>query len=250
MGHIRSHRPHSLSGFLSLSLACSLAVLGCATSSPAPPETTGASVAALGGDAGGPCVPSVTVNVSAGGASGSVTCAVTVNGTTCDCSDCACIAGAVEACVGVPGGGLLDDAGLGIGLPDDASFPGLPPIPSGFDAGLPGIGSPLDGGWSSAACSASAVAAAKAQFCSDVDSWLASHGSTATLDCSAVGSLSFPVSGSGAPPSPPPALVCSSATQAAFAAAQSTLSGCNPVDYVGWNSSAQLQLFEDGVCEP
>jgi hypothetical protein len=32
--------------------------------------------------------------------------------------------------------------------------------------------------------------------------------------------------------------------------AQTTLASCNPVEYLGWDSSAQLQLFEAGACMP
>ena len=85
--------------------------------------------------------------------------------------------------------------------------------------------------------------------CNDVDAWLASHGLTATLDCSQVGATSFPTSRSTLPNGPAP-FDCGDATQAAFATAQQTLASCNPCDYVAWDTSAQLQLFENGVCDP
>jgi hypothetical protein len=201
-----------------------------------PPSPTAHTSAALSGSATA-CAPSVTVSASS--------CSVTVGGATCDCSDCACLTSAFESCLG--------DAGVAsLPLPDAAGIPvSLPPL-SFDDGGLPafGWGGEDGGGSTSAACSASAVAAAKTAFCNGVDAWLTAHGSSATLDCSQVGSLSFPVTAPTTLPTTPPAVVCSAATHAAFATAQSTLAGCDPLDYVGWDTSAQLQLFEDGACEP
>jgi hypothetical protein len=203
-----------------------------------PPSPTAHTSAALSGSATA-CAPSVTVSASS--------CSVTVGATTCDCSDCACLTSAFESCLGDAG---ISPLPLPLPLPDAAGIPvSLPPLPFD-DGGLPSFGWGDDGGSTSAACSASAVAAAKTAFCNAVDAWLTANGSSATLDCSQVGSLSFPVTAPTTLPTAPASLVCSAATHAAFATAQSTLAGCDPLDYVGWDTSAQLQLFEDGACEP
>ncbi|HEY2513155.1 MAG TPA: hypothetical protein VGI39_19940 [Polyangiaceae bacterium] len=177
------------------------------------------------------CGPSVTASMSG--------CSLTVNGTTCDCSDVSCTQAAIEACVqGLLPPGVTIPSGFDAGVPSfgDAGLgaPGLPP-------GIPTFG---DGGTSSA-CSASDVSAAQQQFCSDVDAALTAAGISATLDCSALDTLTFP--------SAPPSTLnlsqhCGDLTHDALVKARTALATCNPLDYVGWDSSARLQLFEDGVC--
>jgi hypothetical protein len=246
---------------LTLALACASVALGC-TAGPdllSSDSNAAHTSAALSGSAGA-CAPSVTVSTSS--------CSVTVNGTACDCTDGACITSAIESCIGEDGGlygYALSDASLPISLPPVPSLPSddgglLPPgcdydasaIGSGFGGNNPPNGTAgggsLDDAGSSSACSASAIDSAKTQFCNDVDSWLASHGSSATLDCSQVGSDSYPTS---CPTSwPSTSLNCSEATSGAMQATMTTLSGCSPATYIGWDTSAQLQLFESGACEP
>jgi hypothetical protein len=196
------------------------------------------------------CVPSVSASISG--------CSLTVGGTTCDCCDPTCAASAIESCLGnagVPGlggssGFPFEDGGIpGLGALEDGGIPGLG---SGLgaldDAGIPGLGSglgALDDAGSSSACSASAVSSAQSQFCAGVDAWLTAHNVSATLDCSSIGTLSFPAS---LPPASSTGFTCDEITQAAFAQVRSALATCNPCDYIGWDSSAQLQLFDDGVC--
>lgn len=192
---------------------------------PAPPIDAGV------GNIASTCGPTVTASMSG--------CSLTVNGTTCDCSDVSCVQGAIESCVqGLLPPGVNLPAGLDAGLPavdgGGLGLPGLPP-------GIPTFG---DGGTSSA-CSASDVAAAQQQFCSDVDAALTAAGITATLDCSALDTLTFP---SAPPGSINSSQHCGDLTHDAFVKARTALATCNPLDYVGWDSSARLQLFEDGVC--
>lgn len=175
----------------------------------------------LGIDAGG-CAPSVTASLSG--------CTIMVDGVTCDCSDASCTADAIQTCLGnagLPGAG----GGLGGGI---------------FDAGLPGIAPLPDGGpFGGAACGSAAIASAKAQFCSDVDAWLSANGISATLDCAAVGTLTFPTT---LPAPSTSGFTCDQITHDAFVKVRTALATCNPLEYVGWDSSAELQLFEDSAC--
>jgi hypothetical protein len=196
-------------------------------SGPSLPTDAGTSNGTSGATAS--CAPSVTASLSG--------CTLTVGTTTCDCSDASCAASAIEACLGAAGVpvGTLDDAGgLGGLLPDDG--------------GLPGLGSllPDDGGLFGAGCSAATIASTKTQFCSDVDAWLAAHGmATTTLDCNAIGTLSFPTS---LPTASTSGFTCDQITHDAFVKVRAALATCNPLDYVDWDSSAELQLFEDSAC--
>jgi hypothetical protein len=186
--------------------------------------------AGIADDAGAGCTPSVSASFSG--------CSLTVGGTTCDCSDVACATGAIEACLG--------STGVLTGLPlDDGGFPGTLP-----DAGLFGTGSPFSDdagalGSMSAACTSAAIASAQAAFCSDVDAAAAAQGLSATLDCAALGTLSFPTT---PPATSATAVTCDQLTHDAFAKVRAALATCDPLDYIGWNSSAELQLFDDGAC--
>jgi hypothetical protein len=85
----------------------------------------------------------------------------------------------------------------------------------------------------------------QAQFCADVDAALTANGISLTLDCSALGALTFPKSHAAPPASN---LSCKALTHDAFAKVRAELSTCSPYDYVEWKFSATLQLFEAGVC--
>ena len=201
----------------------------------APPDAGGVAVpplppgldASVGGgftiDAGG-CAPSVTASLSG--------CSLTVGGVTCDCSDPSCTSSAIEACLG--------SAGVPIGAGGGGGGGFLP------DAGLPGLGGFGDAGvFGGAACSAAAIASAKAGFCSDVDAWLTANGVSATLDCSAIGTLTFPTT---LPAASTTGFTCDQITHDAFVKVRTELATCDPLEYVGWDSSAELQLFEDSAC--
>jgi hypothetical protein len=183
-------------------------------SAPAPPPIA-IDAGALGAGAGAiaACVPTVTAGV--GG------CSMTIDGTTCDCSDTTCIEDAVEQCIG------------------DAGVPSL-----SLDAGgiLPGPG--LGGG---AGCDPTSIDNAKQQFCLDVDSWLATHGlGSVSLDCAQIGELPTSIT---PPPASPAQNDCADITHDAFVKVRQTLATCNPCAYVTWDSSARLQLVEAGACD-
>ncbi len=212
--------------------------------------------AALGFDAGS-CAPTVNASLAS--------CSLTIGGTTCDCCDPTCASSAIEGCLGslgVPvgagsgspvgsgsGGFPFGDGGVpglgSIGSLDDAGIPGLGSIGSLDDAGIPGLGSLDDAGALGTACSASTLASAKAQFCADVDAWVLAHGGSATLDCAALGTLSFPTT---LPPASSSSFTCDQATHDAFVKVRAGLATCDPLEYIGWDSSAELQLFEDSAC--
>ena len=157
----------------------------------------------------GACCPTVQASAAS--------CSVTIDTTTCDCTDAACIEGALQQCLtanlpSLPGagGGVLGDAGLGGG------------------------------------CSQADIDAAKKQFCDDVDTAAKKAGLSATLDCNAIGQLPTGFT----PPSSLPAggVACGDHTQAAAATAAQTLSACLPTAFLSWDPSARLQLFSDGAC--
>jgi hypothetical protein len=191
---------------------------------PVPPTPTSFDAGSInvGIDAGG-CAPSVNASIAS--------CTLTIGGVTCDCSDATCAANAIEACLtstGVPAG---NGTGGGGGI--------LP------DAGVPGAGWPADAGTGSAACSSTAIMSAKTQFCLDVDSWLSAHGLTTTLDCAKIGTLTFPTT---LPAAMATGFTCDQITHDAFVTVRATLATCDPLSYVGWDSSAELQLFEASAC--
>jgi hypothetical protein len=142
-----------------------------------------------------------------------------------------CASNAIQSCLpsaGAPGG-VNGTGGGGAILPD---------------GGLPAIGS-WDAGASNAACSSTAITSAKTQFCLDVDAWLSAHGLMMTIDCAKLGTLTFPTS---LPAPGATGFTCDQITHDAFVNARATLATCNPLDYVGWDSSAELQLFEASAC--
>jgi hypothetical protein len=205
----------------------------------------------LGLDAGG-CAPQVTASLSG--------CTLTVSGTTCDCADASCVSGALEACLdvggaggngaagnGAAGSGAAGNGAAGSGVAGNgvAGSGAAGNGTAGWDAGWPGIGWLQDGGVGTSSCSAADVAAAQQQFCADVDAWLTSHGLSGTLDCAQLGALSFPTT---PPPSPAASYHCGDITHDAFVHVLTILATCSPLDYLGWDSSARLQLFEDGDC--
>ena len=67
----------------------------------------------------------------------------------------------------------------------------------------------------------------------------------ATLDCAALGTLSFPTT---PPAASSTSFTCDAATHDAFVKVRAELATCDALAYVGWDPSAELQLFEDGVC--
>jgi hypothetical protein len=195
---------------------------------PLPPVTPGFDAGGLGlgaFDAGG-CAPSVTASLAS--------CSLTIGGVTCDCSDASCASNAITACLSSAGVPIGAGAGGGLG---GGLFP---------DAGALGSGWLSDAGPFGAACSSTEVMSDKTQFCIDVDAWLTAHGISMTLDCAKVGTLTFP---STLPAPSTTGFTCDQITHDAFVKVRAALATCNPLDYVGWDSSAELQLFEGSACD-
>jgi hypothetical protein len=67
-----------------------------------------------------------------------------------------------------------------------------------------------------------------------------------SLDCAQIGALPTNVT---APPASPASNDCGDITHDAFVKVRKDLATCNPASYITWDSSARLQLVEDGACD-
>ena len=220
-----------------------------------------------GGSAGGGGGCSVDVKADCGG------CTIVVGSQTCDCSDASCVKDAVTQCGGSAGGGYStggggdndgdddgDDhngggyttgggSGSGGGTGGSGSGSGggsgggyTTGGGSGDDAGAGGSG----GGYTtSGTCDQATIDAAKAQFCTDIDTWLKQHNITTPIDCSKVVDAHYDVKN---PPAKHDDYHCRDIIASGWAKVRATLATCDASQYVNWESSSRWELLQQGDC--